>query len=70
MNFEPELAGLLAGHGRLMAPVRDISKPGLPALDVGTVDAHYAARHPNVVQGTSTSPKVRSRKRTSVRVSG
>jgi taurine transport system substrate-binding protein len=51
MNSEPELSAMLAGGGRLLARIQDISKLGYPALDVVTVDAAYAARHPDVVQG-------------------
>jgi NitT/TauT family transport system substrate-binding protein len=51
MNSEPELGEMLAAGGRLLATVQEIAKTGYPALDVVTVDADYAAKHADVVQG-------------------
>lgn len=51
VNSEPELSELLQAGGRLAATIQDISKLGYPALDVVTVDAAFAAKHPEIVQG-------------------
>jgi NitT/TauT family transport system substrate-binding protein len=51
VNSEPELSEMVQAGGKLAATIQDISKLGYPALDVVTVDAAFAAKHPEIVQG-------------------
>jgi NitT/TauT family transport system substrate-binding protein len=51
MNSEPGMSQMVADGGKLMATIRDMAALGYPALDVVTVDADFAAKHPEVVQG-------------------
>ena len=51
LNSEPGMSEMLASGGKLMASTREIGALGYPALDVVSVDADFAAQHPDVVQG-------------------
>ncbi len=51
LNSEPGMSAMIGSGGKLIASTREIGAMGYPALDVVSVDADFAAKNPNVVQG-------------------
>ena len=51
MNSEPGMGQMVADGGKLIATTREMGELGYPALDVVTVDADFAAKNPDIVQG-------------------
>lgn len=51
MNSEPGMGQMVADGGKLVATTREMGELGYPALDVVTVDADFAAKNPDIVQG-------------------
>jgi ABC-type nitrate/sulfonate/bicarbonate transport system substrate-binding protein len=51
MNSEPGMGQMVADGGKLVVATREMGELGYPALDVVTVDADFAAKNPEIVQG-------------------